>query len=226
MRNYKVTAVIPAKNEETTIERVIKSLDFVDEIIVVNDGSSDNTLCILRQTDVTVINNPYNIGYDSSLSKGVDLAFKTANIVFTFDADGQHNADDAKSMVESMIEKDYDLVLGVRKSKPRLTEHVFAYFLKKINILDPLCGLKVYRHNVYESTGFFDNLQSIGTQLSIEASLRNFKICNHHITINKRKDTSRFGINIIANYKIGKSLCIILMNYWRRIHGYKKNHDK
>lgn len=67
------------------------------------------------------------------------------------------------------------MVLGVRNSKPRFSEHLFALMTKrKFGIKDPLCGLKGYNVKVYEKLGHFDSYESIGTELMLLSARNNF----------------------------------------------------
>ena len=88
----KIIAIIPAYNEETTIKKVILSLQkFVNIIIVVNDCSKDQTAEIAKKCGTYVITNLNNMGPSKSLNIGIKKALKlNADILVTIDADGQH----------------------------------------------------------------------------------------------------------------------------------------
>ncbi len=199
----RVIAVIPALNEEKTIGRVLSSVnDYVDEIIVIDDGSKDNTAKISGEY-ASVIKHSKNRGYDNSLNDGFKLAkSKGADIIITLDADGQHLADDISNMVNPIINKEADVVVGKRPYKARFMEHIFANFGKKKGITDPLCGMKAYKTEVYKDVGFFDCIKSIGTQLVFVAFKKGYKIKEIPIKLKKRKDSPRFGKRLKANFKL------------------------
>jgi glycosyltransferase involved in cell wall biosynthesis len=111
----KVVAVIPAYNEEKTIRKVIKETKkFVDEVIVVDDGSTDKTKEIIREEKVKLITHKKNEGYGKSLIDGIKEAIKRkANYIITLDADGQHSPRDIPRFVKE-LGNGYDVVIGSR----------------------------------------------------------------------------------------------------------------
>ncbi len=209
MDEHKIVAVIPALNEERTIGHVLRGVKpYVQEIILIDDGSTDKTAEIARQEGAVVSSNNENMGYERSIDSGFSLAAKRgATIIFTFDADGQHSPEDIDKMVEPIIKGEADVVVGMRGSYPRITEYLFAMIAKrKANIIDPLCGLKAYHINVYKDIGYFDRNFSIGIQFVFNAKKKGYRIVQRSITIKKREDTSRFGKRLEANWKILKAM--------------------
>lgn len=209
MGEQKITAVIPAFNEEETISDVLRGIKpYVDEVILVDDGSTDKTAEIAQQENVTVLSNGKNRGYGQSIDHGFRLAVKNgATILLTFDGDGQHNPEDIPKIVEPILKGESDIVVGARPCYPRITEHLFAIIAKKkANIKDPLCGLKAYHVNVYKDIGCFDRNSSIGVQFIFSAKKKGYRIIQREVSINKRKDISRFGRSVEANWKILKAI--------------------
>jgi glycosyltransferase involved in cell wall biosynthesis len=198
-----IIAVIPALNEEKTIENVlINTKKYVDKIILVDDGSTDNTAKISEQY-ANVIRHSKNQGYGKSINDGFELAKKKgADIILTLDGDGQHLAEDILLFTD-MLEKDLaDIVVGKRPYQARLMEYIFANYGKKRGISDPLCGMKAYKTKVYDDVGFFENFTSIGTQLTFTAFKKGYRIKEIPIQLRKREDTPRFGRKIKANLKL------------------------
>jgi len=104
----KITVVLPAKNEAGAIlqtVKAIKQLNRVDEIIVVNDGSTDDTAQIAEQAGAKVING-------AAIKTGARNAI--GDVIVFMDADGQHDANDILKLIEK-IEQGYDLVVGARQ---------------------------------------------------------------------------------------------------------------
>ena len=106
-----ISAVIPAYNEEKTIgEIVTKTIQHVDEVIVVDDGSTDDTAVIARRTSASVVQNEENRGVLVALARGFKAA--KGEVLVTLDADGQHDPDEIPILVEPILEGHADLVLG------------------------------------------------------------------------------------------------------------------
>jgi glycosyltransferase involved in cell wall biosynthesis len=150
--------IIPAYNEENGIRNVLEALKGVDDnadILVVDDGSSDMTLEIVRQYQVHVISHPINLGYGAALQ----TAFRYANsraykYVVQFDADDQHHPDDLRRLIEEMRKETDDVVIGSRVlGDPQFAPGVrkrlaFFWFNTMIRLLtgkkvtDPTSGLR------------------------------------------------------------------------------------
>jgi len=204
----KTIAVIPAYNEEKTIADVIKNLKkYVDEIIVVDDASSDKTYEIAKLNSTKVVKHNKNMGYDKTIDDGFKEAVKrNASIIITFDADGQHVTEDIPKILDPIIKKEADVVVGIRPYKQRFSEKKFSRYTKnKIGVSDPLCGVKAYSTKAYSKIGYFDSLNSIGTELLFNYHKHGFKIKEVKISINKRDGKSRFGNAIQSNLKILKA---------------------
>jgi glycosyltransferase involved in cell wall biosynthesis len=111
----KVIAVIPAYNEASVIGEVLDRVrGHVDEIIVVNDGSSDRTGEIASGRGVVVVHHVINRGLGASLGTGFAAAHRRgADVVITLDADGQHDPAEIPKFVEA-INGGADFVVGSR----------------------------------------------------------------------------------------------------------------
>ncbi len=209
MQKCKVAVVIPALNEAETIGAVIDSLKkYSDLIVLVDDASTDETPHIARRHGALVISNPKNLGYDGSIGRGFALAAsEDADIILTFDADGQHIASNIPRLVEPIAQGRADLVVGRRPYRARVSEHWFAWIARaKAGIDDPLCGLKAYRTEIYRKVGHFDKCRSIGTELMFRARKLGYRVLQQDIELNRRKDVPRFGRSLAANFKITKAI--------------------
>ena len=212
----KVISVMPAHNEEKTIGPIIQELKkFVDEIIVVDDASTDKTAEIAKRNSAFVLIHKENKGYDPSIDDGfIEAAKHNATIIFTFDADGQHVPEDVPNLVSPIKKGEADLVVGIRPYEQRISEKCFSrYARKKIGIQDPLCGIKAYSTKAYEKVGYFDKLNSIGTELLFNCHKEGFRIKEVDVHMNKRSGQSRFGNVFVSNFKIFSALFKIYMKF-------------
>lgn len=111
----KISIVLPAKNEAGAIGQTIvniQQLNIANEIIVVNDGSTDNTKDIAEKAGAKVISHPYSKGNGAAIKTGARHA--SGDIIVFMDADGQHDPNDIPRLLE-IIEKGFDLVVGARQ---------------------------------------------------------------------------------------------------------------
>jgi glycosyltransferase involved in cell wall biosynthesis len=209
MDRSRVGIVIPALNESATISRVVESAILFGVPIVVDDGSTDNTAAIAKRQGAVVVSHDRNLGYDASLNTGFNKASALGfDIIISMDADGQHSPDLLPKFI-NLIETGIDIVVGVRNHRQRLAEHLFAWYTHiKYGIIDPLCGLKAYRTLVYREYGRFDSYGSIGTELTLFAAKKGYRLAQLSVDCAQRQDNSRFGRTFWANYKIFRAMAL------------------
>jgi len=215
MKSSNVSIIIPAFNEEEVIGSVVKSITsaFHDsEIIVVNDGSTDNTAGEIAESGITVLNHDHNRGYGASLKTGTRAA--TREYVLFCDGDGQHSVDDVRRLIKEC--DGYDLVVGARHSashrpiirRPgKFIMRKFANFLAGTKIPDLNSGLRIFKRDTLMRylhlmpDGFSFSTTSTFT---IMKSNRKYK----YIPIKVRKRTGKSTVNQLKHGP--QSLLLIL----------------
>ena len=112
----KILLIIPAYNEEENIEKTIESIKKYNyDYIIINDGSTDNTESICIDKKYNFISLPSNLGIGGAVQTGYKYALKQKyDIAIQFDADGQHNIDDVKTIIKPIIKNKAHLVIGSR----------------------------------------------------------------------------------------------------------------
>lgn len=115
-----VSVVIPAYNEAARIGPVVRAASqYANEVIVVDDGSSDGTARVAKAAGARVVRQA-NAGYIAAVKRGFREA--RGEIVVTMDADGEHRAGDIPRLVQPIRDDEADLVLGARPHIARLSE--------------------------------------------------------------------------------------------------------
>ncbi|MBI5936188.1 MAG: glycosyltransferase family 2 protein [Chloroflexi bacterium] len=166
-----ISIVIPAYNEAAAIaetvreiRRVLSESGIEGEIVIVDDGSTDNTSEMVAQTDARLIRHPHNRGYGASLKTGIRQAQN--DVIVIIDADGTYPIDAIPALAEKMSA--YDMVVGARTGAtvqvPMLRRPAkwmlnrLANYLSGVEIPDLNSGLRAFRKNV--AVGFFRLLPS------------------------------------------------------------------
>ena len=155
--NGPVLVTIPAWNEAGNLGAVIGELRGArpaDDLLVVDDGSTDDTAQVARRLGCPLLELPFHLGYGAALQTGIKHGLRHGySVVVTFDADGQHDPGDIAALVEA-VSSGADLVIGSRFAAPgsyqgsRLRQagrHLFAALtrtLTGLDLTDPTSGLK------------------------------------------------------------------------------------
>ena len=200
----KIAIGLPAYNEEKNIASIITKLqDEYDFVIVCDDGSSDLTGKIASKMGATVITHEKNKGYGAAIrslflkSKEIEV-----DILVTFDADGQHSVNDIAKVIQPILDKKADLVIGsrflneteedipsYRKTGIKIITKLTNVSLKE-KIKDSQSGFRAYTKEILFKITPSDNGMGVSSELLIKASNFNFKIAEIPIKISYEGDTS------------------------------------
>jgi len=119
----KIAVVIPAFNEGKVIDKVLKKIpqkiaQHKVKIIVINDGSTDDTEKVVRKNRQLVITHPINRGLGAALATGFAYARKNNfGLLVTLDGDGQHDPQEIAKLIKPILKKEADFVVGTRVFK-------------------------------------------------------------------------------------------------------------
>lgn len=119
LNNHNLLLIIPAFNEGKNIKKVLAEIrscyDHHLDILVIDDGSTDNTLSAASEAGTDIIALPYNLGYGGALQTGFKYAVKKDyQYAIQFDGDGQHDPEDIKTIIDLLLNKHADIVIGSR----------------------------------------------------------------------------------------------------------------
>jgi polyprenyl-phospho-N-acetylgalactosaminyl synthase len=142
-----VSVIIPAYNEGARIGQVVQEVKpWADEVLVIDDGSRDNTGDVARQHGARVIRQE-NSGYIESIKQGFREA--SGAIVVTLDADGEHDPADIPRLIQPILEARADVVLGKRDQIARPSERVLSLMTGvRIPVHDTGTGLRALRREL------------------------------------------------------------------------------
>ncbi|MDW7681862.1 MAG: glycosyltransferase family 2 protein, partial [bacterium] len=156
----KLIIQIPCLNEEQTlpvtlkeIPRVIDGVDEV-EILVIDDGSTDNTLKVARENGVNhIVKFTNNKGLAEAFNAGVDASLKLgADIVVNTDGDNQYSGEDIRRLIQPILKGEADYVIGDRRVNG--IEH-FSFIKKKLQVLGSWVVKQVSDTDVPDATSGF-----------------------------------------------------------------------
>jgi glycosyltransferase involved in cell wall biosynthesis len=195
--------VIPAMNESPSIAKVISALKSVaawQEILVVDDGSSDDTALQAERAGARVLRHPYNKGNGAAVKTGLRQA--AGKYVLIIDADGQHQPTDAVRLVERLDE--YDLVVGARShdSHAGLTRRLgnsilnaLAGYLTGRNIPDLTSGFRTARRDHFvEFLYLLPNGFSTPTTTTLAFLKAGYSVWFEPIQAARREGTSKIAL--------------------------------
>ncbi|MGB9832344.1 MAG: glycosyltransferase family 2 protein [Caldisericum exile] len=180
-------AIIPAKDEAQNIKDVIiKTRKYVDFVLVIDDGSIDDTKTVAESAGAFVIRNEVNLGKADALKIGFRYAIEhNFDTIVLLDADGQHDPDELPKLLNKLNEG-YDIVVGARKFLPqlmpplRIFANSFSSFLVSVicgtKILDSQSGYRVLRAEVAKKIKFETKRYQLDTEMLIKAAKCGFKI--------------------------------------------------
>lgn len=197
--------VIPAFDEANTISDVVIKCRKHGDVLVVNDGSTDQTESLARKSGAIVVVNEKNLGYEASLNVGYIYALHNKyDIMLTMDADGQLPDYKIPIFIDKIQSGD-SVVIGKRNNIPRATERLLSKVSRYFSGIEDLyCGMKAYSLKVIKKKAF-SKYNSIGTSLAIDYIALKFPASNVEIDITPRNGKSKFGGRIISELRLTTS---------------------
>lgn len=207
MNESDISIIIPVYNEAQNIGNVIKSITErypTIEIIVINDGSTDNTAEEAKKAGAFVYNHPYNIGNGAAIKTGIRHA--SGDILILMDGDGQHDPEDIKEFLRHM--EDYDMVVGARRSDQHASwgraignwfYNRLASYVAKFAIKDLTSGFRAIRADIAVSFLYFlPNTYSYPTTLTLGVLRSGLSLKYIPIRVQKRK-SGKSSINLLSD---------------------------
>ncbi|OIO08079.1 glycosyltransferase family 2 protein [Candidatus Falkowbacteria bacterium CG_4_10_14_0_2_um_filter_41_15] len=211
----KVFCVIPAYNEAQSIIAVINRVKpIVDELVVVDDHSSDLTFDLAQSTGISVLHHIINRGQGAALQTGNDYALSHgADIIIHFDADGQFLAEEIKDIVQPIISNQADIVfgsrfLGKKSNLPKFKKNIIMPLAKAINniffginLSDPQNGFRAMSAKVAREIRIENDGMAHCNEILIKAHKNKYRLQEVPITVIYHEFGQKFsgGIRIIKD---------------------------
>lgn len=230
----KVLVIVPAFNEEANILKTINKIKEVNDvdILIINDGSSDNTSILARSTaDINVLDLPCNLGIGGAVQTGYKFADRNNyDIAIQIDGDGQHNPQFINQLLIELIEKNYDIVIGSRFIDKTGFQSTFArrigikYFyylirlLTGLKITDPTSGFRCCNKKAIKYFANYYPTDYPEPESIVFANRIGMKVTEVPVVMDSREG----GVSSIHSYKsiyymIKVTLAILIDNFRGRI---------
>jgi glycosyltransferase involved in cell wall biosynthesis len=207
MSKQKVTVIIPAYNEAGSIGNIvseIKSLYPDFEIIVINDGSVDDTAAEATKGGATVYTHPYNVGNGAAVKSGI--RFASGDVVVFMDGDGQHNPQDIATLLKYIPE--YDMVVGARTLSGQASlgravgNKIYNWlgsYVTKFSIQDLTSGFRAIKSNIARNFLYLlPNTYSYPTTITLGV-LRNGNSIKYIPIESPKRTKGKSGINLFSD---------------------------
>ena len=210
-------ACIPAYNEESNIENLIKTAqNHVDSVVVCDDGSTDGTADIAKKAGAIVISHKTNRGYGAAIISLFEYARNNnAEIMVTLDGDGQHNPDQIPLLLNTLIQHNVDVVIGSRflnqnTEAPGYRQRGIKIITSAANygadlkVSDSQSGFRAYSKNAIDAIHPTEEGMAVSTEILLKISNKGLSLAEIPITISYDGDTSEHnpvshGISVLAN---------------------------
>lgn len=210
----KILVAMPAYNEEKYIGSLVtKARQYADEVLIIDDGSTDDTSEIARLAGATVIQHKENKGYGAAIQSILAEAKKIApDILVLLDADSQHNPNEIPRLV-SPISQGFDIVIGSRKLHRdniplyrRIGQRVISYFsyiLSGEKLSDSESGFRVFSRKAIGMLELREDGMSVSAETIANAAEKGLKITEIPISIIYTGDGSslnpvRHGFSVLS----------------------------
>jgi polyprenyl-phospho-N-acetylgalactosaminyl synthase len=217
--------VIPAYNEGPVISRVVSEVKRAGyAVVVVDDGSSDVTAEEARAAGAGVITHPFNLGQGAALQTGIDYAVaEGAEVIVTFDADGQHRVSDIARLAEALVEERADFALGSRflgqaPNLPplrRLLLHAATAFTRLstgLQVTDTHNGLRAMTRRAAAAMRLRQNRMAHASELLSQIAASGLRYVERPVTIEYT------AYSLAKGQSLGDAVLILLDLFARRLY--------
>ncbi len=230
MAEPKIFVVIPAYNEEKTLAKVISELKSSGycNIVLVDDGSQDNTSLIGLKNSIYTLRHLVNLGQGAALRTGILFALSQgADIIITFDADGQHQVSDIPKLVKPILQAGVDVSLGSRFCKGAVVENIpfsrrlflklgiiFTRIISGIKVTDTHNGLRALSRKAAQKINISLNGMAHASEILDEISKHKLSYVEVPVKIRYTEQSLKKGQSTLNAFKIATRVIIKKLLDW------------
>jgi glycosyltransferase involved in cell wall biosynthesis len=217
--------IVPMYNEEPVIEDVICDLiSMFPRIVCIDDGGTDGSGCKATRAGSLTLRHAINLGQGAAIRTGIEFADRIGDVDYlvTFDADGQHCADDARRLLEHLVKNDLQIVFGSRfigtseaqiPSRKRVVLKFVVLLrrvVRRIQLTDVHNGLRAMRLDAARGLDLRHGGMAHASEFVRQARMQRLRIGEHPVTIryteySKSKGQSLLnGVNILFELAMGR----------------------
>lgn len=211
----KVIILIPSYNDLYSLKKFLYKIKNKYNLLIIDDCSNDGTSKWLQKNKFNFLKNSKNLGYEKTLIKGFRflLHLKKYNYILTMDADGEHKINNIRNILNYANKKNPDLIIGDRKKKNRILEHIISIYFNFIyKLKDPLSGFKLYKINILKKINF----TNCHSHFLLDFLIKYLKICdkifNISISTSIRNGKPKVGSFFKIQLKMLKILLLLFLN--------------
>ncbi len=213
-----VWVIIPAYNEAMVLPEVLKELLDCNpsyNIVVVDDGSADDTFDVAARYPVHLLRHLINLGQGAALATGIEYALKEkADVVVTFDADGQMSPQDIGTLVDKVVKENFDAALGSRfltgtpegitKLKKKLLKlaTIITRLTTGLNLTDTHNGIRAFKAQAMKKVTITQNQMAHASEILSKIAHNKLTYCEVPVTIRYTQYSKAKGQSILNSINI------------------------
>jgi len=188
LSKLRIVAGIPALNEEQTIAKVVaRASQHVDKVLVVDDGSQDDTALIAEKLGAVVLRHGRNLGKGAAIRDCFEWARQNgADVLVTLDGDGQHDPSRIPELVEPLEKSGVDIAIGSRMTRPRNMPRHRWYGARLLDyatqvkvgdrIIDAQSGFRAYSRKAIEALVAAEYGMGVDSEIVVRANKAGMRI--------------------------------------------------
>jgi len=214
-RKLKIVAGMPAFNESKYLgSLLLKTRQYVDEVFIVDDGSSDDTVKVAELAGAGVVKHGTNKGYGAAIQSIIaEAKRRNADVLVILDADAQHDPKEIPGIIQPVLDNKADFVIGTRRKEQkkipfyrRIGQKVILSSVKILSdddLTDSECGFRAFSRKAMNTMELRENGMAVSAEAVAEASRKGLVTLQVPVSVTYNDDSStlnpvRHGVGVLA----------------------------